>query len=580
MKKAKFGLFLLVALMVTLWSCEKDDNVEPAGQWELTAPVLKSPAAGASIVLDESNASSAISFEWDAATSSAGYSVTYKVYVDTLGSTSFETPIIELTPENNGAAVSVSISQEMIDDALSILGYTANSDVQLTWAVVATSMDKVVTTTGDITIKRFATEKLPTQLFISGAATENGSDIAQALPFRRLNNAEGNPSNKYEIYTSLEGGKEFKIYSAQSLPAHNYGGAEGAIAKSGAALTVDENGQYRISLNFDDNTYEILKIEKWSMVGSPINGGWGGDEPLDYKGAGVWEATIDLVGTGGFLFRANENWDYVIKMVENTTSNEVVMESQAADLGLTYVDLNSTQTGSFIVTLDLSANAYTYSLQKDPNSTTLTTPDALFLLADGANPVELTKDGDVFRSNIFIAMQTGVNYTLNTANDGSGTSYAIDVNLGVTESPDGDKVSGNENLSEGSANIVVERDQAYQLNVDFSSAKLNWSFYNIKIFHWDEAGGGWDARTETLMTYSHPYTFTATDVTLTANYDTKFNSPWDIQLGFDAANGDVVDAASGSATNGGANFSNIPAGTYTATLVVANDFSTATYEFN
>src|SRR5690606_38190465 len=119
----------------------------------------------------------------------------------------------------------------------------------------------------------------------------------------------------------------------------------------------------------------------------------------------------------------------------------------------------------------------------------------------------------------------------------------------------------------------VARDQAYQLTVNFAEGKLFWKYYNMKLFHWDEAGGGWDQRQELLMTYVHPYTFEVTG-TLSAGFHSKFNSPWDVQFG-------TADTAlSGTMENGGANFTGITQnGTYKATIVVNDDFSEAEYTF-
>ena len=95
----------------------------------------------------------------------------------------------------------------------------------------------------------------------------------------------------------------------------------------------------------------------------------------------------------------------------------------------------------------------------------------------------------------------------------------------------------------------------------------------MKLFHWDEVGGGWDARQELLMTYIHPYKYEVTG-TLSAGYHSKFNSPWDVQFGTDAT------ALSGTMTNGGPNYAGIiQNGAYKATIVVSDDYGTAQYTF-
>lgn len=570
MKIRHINIIIAMALLLAGWSCTKQDNLEPEGNWELSEPSIISPSGNSAIVLNETTPNETIAFSWNPASSTAGYGVYYSVVIDTLGSDNFDSPILEVNSGNGGKDLSLIITYSELNEALSLAGYPANSEAKVTWAVVATCLSKSSYEAGDLTITRFATEIIPTQLFISGDATENGTDLSQGIPLRRLNDLDGQASNKFELYTSLLANKTYKFYSQQSMPAHQYGGSDGTLVKSGDAITAEEDGQYRISVDLDDNTYSLFKIDKWSVVGSPINGGWGGDEPLEYQGGGVWKASIELIDVGGFVFRANGDWGYLMKRVVGT-ENTVIMELQATDQGLSYEDIPSDETGTFIFTLDLSAGAYIYTIEREPGAGPIPTPDKLFLLADGTMLHEFTKDADTYSSVIYFALQSGVTYTLNSADDGSGTSYTIDSNIGATDAPGGDKVAGTVKLTEESGTIAVDYDQAYLLSFDFSTAKLTWIYYNLKLFHWSD----WDTRDEFVMTYIHPYTFTVT-ASLTAGYEMKFNSPWDVEFG-----ADDPFAMSGTMTNkGGSNFTNIVSdGTYKATIVVADDYETGNYEF-
>lgn len=571
-------LFLLFA-SIAIVACVTEDNLQPEGQWELTNPSIILPSDDL-VILDETTPSDIITFSWEAATSSADFIVTYKVVVDTLGSTNFDTPILELNPSNSGKALSTSISFEAIDEALSFAGYSANNDVELTWAVIANSINKTSQDSNNITIKRFETELIPNRLFLSGSAAENNSNLSESILLRRLNDSEGNPSNIHEVYTSLKAGGTFQFYSEQSLPALIYGGStDGQIVKSGDPISVTEDGQYRIRIDLDNNTYNLLKIERWNMKGSPIIGGWGSDEPLQYIGNGVWQASIQLVSTGGFLFRADVNggdyWGYLLKRIVGTT-NTLIMESDAGAQGVNFEDIPSEQLGTKLVTLDLSANAYTYTIETDPNAAEpIETPNTLYLFNNSLLVGELTKDGDVFRSDNYIALQTGDQLTLNTASDGSGDSFTSFENIGATSEPDGINVSESPDLLSSSDVINVERDQAYKLTIDFANAKLQWNYYNVFLFHWDEINQKWEERNEFLMTYSHPYKFTTT-VGLSGNFDMKFISPWDNDFGSESPT-----ELSGNLTNrGGSNIRNITTdGNYQVNIEVTPDFSTGTYEF-
>ncbi|MDW5288907.1 SusE domain-containing protein [Formosa sp. PL04] len=571
-------IFLLV-LIFTIGACEEEDNLQPEGQWELSTPSAVTPQSNEQIVLEENNTNELITFSWTEATSSAGYDVYYSVLIVDGENPNYTNPIMDIEAENSGKDLSATVSYGDLDTALSLAGYAANSNANLIWAAVAQSLSKEEMGISNLIVKRFENEIIPTQLFLSGTATENGNDISNAIPLRRLNNSEGNPSNNYEMYTSLTAGNTFMFYSEQSLPAHKYGGAEDVLVKNGNPISVTEDGQYRISVDLDNNTYSLLKINTWNVKGSPIIGGWDSDEPLAYIGGGVWQASMDLVETGGFLFRADvpsgDYWSYLMKRVVGTP-NEVIMESQAASQGLLYEDIPSEEKGTMIVTLDLSSNAYTYTIEKDPNvAEPIETPETLFLFVNNTMVEELTKDGDVFNASNYLALQTSDVVSFNVASDGSGNGYTIFSSIGVTDTPDDAKVIANAEISNGNDEISVERDQAYNFSIDFSSAKLTWSYYNITLFHWDELNQKWDDRNEYLMTYVHPYKFT-TSASLKANFDMKFFSPWDNDFGADNPS-----ALNGTMTNhGGSNFKNTTIdGTYTVSIEVTNDYLTGTYNF-
>ena len=575
MKHIYIKIVFLLAVIFLIGACEEENNLQPEGLWELSVPSIVSPENNTHIVLDEANKNELITFSWTAATSSAGYGVFYSVIIVDAENPDYENPIMEVVADNGGKELSASISYEDLDTALSLAGYNANSEVNLIWAAVANSLSKQQMGTSELVVTRFENEIIPSQLFISGTATESGTNLSEAISLRRLNDSDGNPSNNYEMYTSLTAGKTYMFYSEQSLPAHKYGGADGALVKNGNAISVAEDGQYRISVNLDNNTYSLLKIDKWSVVGSPIVNNWGGDEPLEYIGGGVWQATIEFVDTGGFLFRANGDWSYLLKRVVGTT-NEVIMESQAGDQGLSYEDIPSDQKGTMIVTLDLSSNAYNYTIEKAPStSEPLVTPETLFLFVNNSMIEELTKTEATFKSSKYIALQATDVVTLNTLSDGSGESYTISTIIGATDTPDEVKVSVNSELTLGTEGILVEKAQAYSISLDFENAKFNWTYYNIFLYQWDEINQKWDDRDELLLTYVHPYTFITT-ANLYANFDMKFFSPWDNEFGADDPSKLI-----GTMTNkGGSNFRNIKTdASYNVTITVTDDFATGTYEF-
>jgi starch-binding outer membrane protein SusE/F len=570
----KIYTFLALVALTAAWSCDEKDNMDPVGNWDLTTPVVSLPANNVHVVLDENNPSAVTRFEWAPSTASNRFVVQYEVVLVEEGATDFSNPILSLTPSNNAREVFVAPTAEQIDYALSAACYPAGSDVALQWAVIAKAIEKQQVTTQNITFKRFANERMPSTLFLTGEATEGGTDLSKAVALRAQKNADGDQTGIFDAFTHLTSGGTYFFRDQAIENSRKFGGNAGQLS-CGTMITAPETGEYWVRVNLNDNTYQLTKIDRWSLVGDGVPGGWGGDVPLTYVGDGVWEQEVPF-SPSGWIFRANGDWGYLFKRVKGTaTANnkggQVVMESQAGVEGKEFEDMPGT-TGLHKVTLDLSADGYTYTLTKVvvPVSTIIgkaadiqanavsgaftiegTIPSELYLLEDGNMIAQFTKDGNVFKSDKFLALQASKSYSLNSAADGSGTTF------------DGDE----------DGVITVDHDQAYQINVDFSTHELSWKHWNLKLFHWDEVGGGWDQRQELLMTYVHPYKFEVTG-NLFAGFHSKFISPWDVQFGT------ATTGLTGTMTNGGPNYAGINAnGTYKATIVVSNDFSTGQYTF-
>jgi starch-binding outer membrane protein SusE/F len=570
--------FLSLVLLVAAWSCEEKENMDPVGNWDLTTPTISLPANNAQIVLDENNPDAVTRFEWQPASTTNRFIVQYEVALVEPGTADYANSILTLTPGNNAKEVFVTPTAEEIDYALSTACYPAGSTVDLQVAVIAKSIDKQTVTTQTIKVTRFAHERVPSTLFLTGEATEGGTDLSKAVALRAIKNQDGDQTGVFDVYTHLTAGTTYFFRDQAIEKSRKFGGSAGQLS-CGTTIAAPETGEYRVRVNAVDNTYELLKIEKWSLVGDAVEGGWGGDVPLTYIGGGVWEKEIMFYlpyEGAGWILRANGDWGYLLKRVQGTaTANnkggELVMESEAADQGLEFEDMPGT-TGLHKVTVDLSSGAYTYNLTKvaSPIETIIgkatdiqanavsgtfpiqgDMPTELFLLEDDNMILQFTKDGDVFKSEKFVALQANKTYTLNSAADGSGTAY------------DGDD----------DGVISVDHDQAYQINVDFDAGELSWKHWNLKLFHWDEVGGGWDQRQELLTTYVHPYKFEVTG-NLFAGYHSKFISPWDVQFGT------AVTTLTGTMTNGGANYTGINQnGTYKATIIVSDDFATGEYSF-
>ena len=205
-----------------------------------------------------------------------------------------------------------------------------------------------------------------TDLYLSGTATENGDNIATALPMHMVNGLEKTITNIFEIYTSLSETGSLNFYSTQDVGATIYGegASAGTLQINNIGIDPADSGSVLITVNLNDNTYTIVPI-KWSVVGGSITNGFNGDDPLVYQGGGIWSNTIDFSDTttgdssGRFFFRANQDTNYEMVKINNT-EDEVILRSEANQYGVSLEDININY-GQFIFTLNLTN--YTYNIE-------------------------------------------------------------------------------------------------------------------------------------------------------------------------------------------------------------------------
>ncbi|TRX53053.1 hypothetical protein FNH22_21325 [Fulvivirga sp. M361] len=564
-------LFSILLILLT-FSCEEEENVTATGNWELQGASITAPADNFSVVLDDENPSELINFRWDAASNDQDYLITYKLILDrTEGD--FSAPLLSQASDSEGTGLQAGITHLTMDQLLADLGLQVSESIHLKWAVKANALSKSEIASQSLTVTRFETETVPDALFISGSATEVGDAPSSAIPMIELRGADGARTNIFEIHTSLESGESFNFYTEQDAGARFFGGNSGELLNAGNPIAAPETGEYRIRADFNNSTYEFLKIDKWSIVGNVIDGGWGGDVPLQYQGNSVWSSSVTLVDAEPgeadkrFIFRANGDWDVVLKRIQGST-NELISESFGNDNGYGLEDVPVAELGRWHITLDLSAPTPTYIISED-NSAPTETPSALYLFADGTLVTELQKDGDIF-SYGFLDMKPEVNYTLNEAQDGSGNTFSILGSLGQPDS-ENDRVIGTAGISTSGLPIGIDENQAYRLSFDFSTATLTWDYYNFKLFHWND----WDTRSELRMTYQGNYTWEITEP-LTASYNSKFISPWDYDFGSE----NPTELTGTMVTGGGSNFMNVNEdGTYKVNITLSTDFMTGTYSF-
>lgn len=496
------GLYILtMALLFSAFiSCEEESNLDELTSFELSEPVLRSPEAGASLTLQIQNNSDLVRFEWEPAASTANFLITYTFILDNIDG-DFTDPILSRPSSNSGTETFYEITQSELDIILSNAGVEPNAIASLQWGVQAQSISQTTTVaSSEINIQRFDVQGPPTNLFIAGAATEAGSNLSNALPLNRITNADGSQSNVFQIYTSLQAGSTFNFYSSQDNGGLVYTSAGGSLELGDEGITIGQSAVYRVTVNFNTETVDLFVIDRWSIVGNVIPNGWGGDVPLDYQGNGVWQSTVELIDADAgdpnkrFVFRANEDWALVFKIIPNT-GNELAFEGSAEQFGFTNLeDVPVAALGFRTITLSLNGDGFSFSNEvgqegddDDQDNTIGDTPAQLYVsgtatengpdLSDALLMNRLPNaDGsasEVFE--LFTSLTGGETYNFFEENIAGATSYTV--NGGTLEF--------------GDAGISVADSGIYRITVNFSNASVSL----LQITNWSIVGNvipdGW-----------------------------------------------------------------------------------------
>lgn len=483
-----------LAILITLFtSCEEESNIAPLESFTLSETTIVAPAENFSLALDRNNRQELFRFEWEAAETTGSSAVTYTVFID-LDSGDFTTPILEQETTSQGEDTFLEIPFFTLDELLSEAGFAPNETAALQWRVEARSINQLSISDTNIVLQRFDIPGPPTALFLAGDATEAGTSVSNALEMLRLTNADGSATNSFELYTALEFGRNYNFYTSQSLAdADVYTATGETITLGDTPIIAPETGEYRITINFDAQSITLFRIDRWSIVGNVIPGSWGGDQPLEYQGNGIWESTIELIdaeptdANKRFVFRANEDWGQVIKGVP-ATNDVVAFEPTSADFGFdTLNDILVPELGFQVITLRLNGEGYTFSIapgvapEPDPNATIQETPENLFLsgaateggsvLSNALAMYRITNaDGtpsEVFE--IYTMLTQGETY--NFYNSNSGTPIAYTLNNGVLELGD-------------NGIVAMDETAVYRLTVNFATNTLE----TQRINHWSIVG--------------------------------------------------------------------------------------------
>lgn len=313
MKAIINNFIILLSIIFVVSSCKSDDmnykdaNVSPVNK-------LYEPTDGRAVKLLSSTTAS-LFFEWEAVKVEDSGSPLYEVVFDKEGG-DFSNPIYRIVSDNSGYANHATILHKDLNKIAGLAGIEAEQTGAIIWTVVASRglNEARAKESRNVVITRLAGfVDVPDEVFITGEASETGTNLAEALPFKLTATGE------YEIYTKLTAGKTYQFVDRkEGTPRAFY--ADGTKLKEDGSTTTTTTGIYRINLDYNIGTVTYTKITSLGLFFCPNNVVLFN---LDYVGKGVW------TGQGKVVFK-QESWGrdqrYKFQMETVNASGSAVTE--------------------------------------------------------------------------------------------------------------------------------------------------------------------------------------------------------------------------------------------------------------
>ncbi len=306
MKLIKYMMFF--AAFVVLAACSSEGEVRHLGVSAVKS--LYEPDNGRAVVL-QASASASLYFEWEPALAEDGGAVLYEIAFDKTDG-DFSNPIIILAADNNGAENHATITHKQLNQIAAAAGVESAETGTLKWTVYSSKGINPVKAEEErsITLTRLAGfAEIPSELYITGSATEVGDDITKAQKMKKVADGE------FEVYMKLEAGKTFKFVSSNSSTTTGYS-LNGVKLVEGGSTTVEQTGIYKYYVDFNAGSFTSKEVTKVSLF---LN--WSQREiELSYTGNGIWAVTNYLI-TG---LTGNDNSDdrYKFRMLSSTGETE------------------------------------------------------------------------------------------------------------------------------------------------------------------------------------------------------------------------------------------------------------------
>lgn len=274
---------LVTALIFTC--CNKDDNTFNSNVSAIKT--IFSPSNDYSIDLGQS---SSLLFEWDQARAADGGIVLYTLaFAQPDGD--FAKPVYTISSDQNGLLNKATLTKETLNKIAKLAGAKPLETATLKWTVYSTKGDHLVAADSSrmITITRPpGLDNPPANLYLTGTATEGGTDISKAVQFKQTD------GGKFELYTSLKPGTYHLIDKKTGEDVQTYFIKDGLVREGSDETTVGAGATkiYRITLDLSVLSAKFVEIKELGLWFAPNNTL---QFKLNYDKNGTWVANNELI---------------------------------------------------------------------------------------------------------------------------------------------------------------------------------------------------------------------------------------------------------------------------------------------
>lgn len=301
-------LFLCLLGALVFIGCKKDD-----GTLDTRVSAVKTIFSPANNYTAELDKTSTVLFEWDQARAEDGGMVLYTVaFAKADGN--FADPLYTISSDGNGLQNKATLDKATLNKIAKLAGLEPLGAGTFKWTVFSSKGVNMVQADSarTITIKRPAGfDNPPAQLYLTGSATEGGTDLKKALKFKLVGDG------KYELYTSLKPGTYQLVDNLSGSDIHHYFVDNGLVREGDEETTVPTGATkvYRISLDLSVITAKFVQIKELGLWFAPNNKI---QFTLNYDKNGTWIANNELVTFKQESWGGDERYKFRMQVNDGT----------------------------------------------------------------------------------------------------------------------------------------------------------------------------------------------------------------------------------------------------------------------